>query len=618
MVKSRRAIWILLIIALFSLQAAAHSPPWWDLSYKYREQINATTGSDAPYKGYENYTVRVVLDTTGARSDGEDIRVVRWSGSSYSELDRLVAGSGTASTDIRFALSTDIASDSYDDTYYIYYGNPAAAGAPSDAGEVYLWFDDGSSDRESEYIQGIIDDTAHGGQFGDTLAHSANGYYTFDTGDNFADSFRPSGLTERDVYIEFDHYHINAYDNDMTSGPIMRWTGTGNGETEVSSHFYYYEIGYSSALSSGGYPSHDTITSADRANTIITHGQLGAYPTTTWNRLGIAAWGTNPTNLNAYFNNASGGWDGYRFTGTHTGTSDHENSGQAGFWLQQDAGRVDNLLIRRYTEPEPTLVSERREVLNIPYFTSTNHDAVISLTPATTETIWCNGTVMDDDGLTDIDTVQGHLLLNGTLPSDPLDRRNHYHDPDCDLTITLDGGFACSFDVYFFADPGAWACNIIVNDSHGYTNTSNLTTAVEELMAIRVDESILDFGLLEVGTDTGTTDHTHTIYNEGNVAFDILIDTFNTTIGDSTAMGCDIGSIPAENVRASLDAGRSIDTRTAAPALGTGFLDTNLTEQDLSEGTLPTSTSVHWGIIIPESIAGQCTGNVRYIAQKSS
>lgn len=352
-------IWATLLVLSMFLIPTAFSASWWDTNYDFREQINLTTGTNTPFRNYDGYTVQLTTDTTGSRflTSGDDIRIVYWDGSTNTELDRELLNPNNANSRIRFQMQANqSASTSNITAYYIYYGNSAAGVPPENLSNVYLWYDDASVDRESDYTQGKVDTSAHGNSWGNTLAWNSNGYYTYDTGDNRVDSIRPTGVTERDIYIDYEAFQIDAFPNDMTTGPLVRWIGTGSGNSESSDHFYYYEMGESTILG-GSYNSHDDITADNRESEIIENGLLPLFPANDWTRLGIAAFGVNPTTINAYYNNESGGWGGYRFTGTHAAGSDNEGAGQFGPWLQQEEGRLTNFTARRYIEPEPILDS---------------------------------------------------------------------------------------------------------------------------------------------------------------------------------------------------------------------------------------------------------------------
>ena len=342
---------------------------WWDSDYGFRREILVSTGHNSPFNGYDGYTTRIIdfntfsLISDKMQDDCDDLRIVHKTGSStWAELDRQIFFCNASSTEIRFKIQDDIAASSTDENYYIYYGNATVTSAPSNLSNVYLWYDDASSDRESEYIQGRVDETAHGApleNWGDTVVWDSAGYYTYNTGDNYPESFRPASLTERDIYVEYEEYQTNAWPWDMTSGPLARWVGSGSGSNETSNHWYYYEIADSTFQPGGPYVSHDDITADNRESVIIENGVLGEFPANQWVKIGLAAWGINDTNLKAWYDSSpssqeSGGWETARFSGIHSASNDNESAGQFGIWIQQDTGRFKNIIARRYIEPEPT------------------------------------------------------------------------------------------------------------------------------------------------------------------------------------------------------------------------------------------------------------------------
>ncbi|NJL44113.1 MAG: hypothetical protein HC945_02230, partial [Nitrosarchaeum sp.] len=333
---------------------------WWNSSYLYRKQITITTGSDSPATGYTNYTVQIQTDTTGDlfQDDGDDIRVIYYNGTGNEEIDIHLIGPDSANTLLRFALQADITAGGSDNDYYLYYANPSAANPPRNLSQVYLWYDNASSDQEAAYTQGRFDSSCLGVGYGNGVSHNSAGYYLIDTGDNQCDSIRPTGITELDVYVEYEQYQTDSYPNNMESGPVARATVTGSGATEDSSAYYGYMIA-DSTFDGAAYPEHDDIIGGERSTVIVTNGALGQFPATSWTRLGLATWNVNPTNLSAWYDaapleNTTGGWGTPRFSGTHDAGSDYETAGQAGLWLQQDESRVRNILIRKYTYPEPT------------------------------------------------------------------------------------------------------------------------------------------------------------------------------------------------------------------------------------------------------------------------
>lgn len=85
-------------------------------------------------------TVRVSLDTaplvaaSKMQSDGDDLRIVYWSGGIWTEVDRELFLFNTSSTDVWFPLQATIGNGTPDQNYYIYYGNTSAVNPPATLG----------------------------------------------------------------------------------------------------------------------------------------------------------------------------------------------------------------------------------------------------------------------------------------------------------------------------------------------------------------------------------------------------------------------------------------------------------------------------------------------------
>ena len=343
------------------------------LGSAYKQQLTISVGANAPSGGYSGYTVRITgLDTQSLiaankmRSDGNDLRVFYWNGSLFLEVDREVRNLDTTDTHVIFQSQTDMAVLGSDTNHYLFYGNPNAS-APSglDTTNVYLWYDDATQNRLSQYITGRGDDW-HCCGYVDSIAWDASGYYTYDTGNDITDSMRRA-VNERDVLVEAEFYHTGAYLSDMTSGVLSRYQGTGSGATEASTHYYASNRADSPFMGSAGY-SHDVSIMKDARGTVaIGPAEGSAAPAIAGNQWRIQAlgiWGINDTNGKYWDDDVASdltrGWpaDGvadYLKSGVDPALGDDEGSGDAGVIVAQDAGRVRHILIRRYTEPEPTV-----------------------------------------------------------------------------------------------------------------------------------------------------------------------------------------------------------------------------------------------------------------------
>jgi hypothetical protein len=249
----------------------------------------------------------------------------------------------------------------------------------------------------------------------------------------------------------------------------------------------------------------------------------------------------------------------------------------------------------------------------------------ILLSPNETVKVWCNGTATDADGFPDLNLVQGILYANSSTLEAQDNRSVHYTDTNCNTaTFNTDGAFSCEFDVYFYAQPVDWTCFVNVSDFKGSTNNSNDTSQVLELLAIDISPTVLDFGSLQRGYESGTNDFVLDVWNLGNVVFDIIVDTYNATPGSDQAMDCTTGQIPTTNIRFNETANVDYSVKVPVPPAGGLQVDFNHIPQRGSVAIQGTSKGSYWGIEIPSQgvdnggIGGSCSGIIRYEAVSNS
>ena len=122
-------------------------PRWWDPSYGFRQRIDATTTSAA---APDEYTLPVTIDHAAlvasglARADGDDVRLLRWDGATWTELDRVLdveSAWNTADTTLWFRTTDPIAAATTS-TYWLYFGNDLAAAPAADPENVWLLTED--------------------------------------------------------------------------------------------------------------------------------------------------------------------------------------------------------------------------------------------------------------------------------------------------------------------------------------------------------------------------------------------------------------------------------------------------------------------------------------------
>lgn len=338
---------------------------WWNSSYADRLPLAVATGANAPSGGYNGYTVSLSLDTAslvGAgemQADCDDLRVVRYTGNgNWTELPRRVINCNSGSSEVHFQLQADIAASSTDNSYFLYYNHPGAGSPPSvSMTNVYLWWDDASIDRSGSYTRGRVD-AWHGTGWDDSLTWDAAGYYTFDTGDNFTSGYRRA-VNERDVYIEAEFFHTGCYAINMTTGLIVRGQiDSGSGGTESSDRYYASNRGHQASCG-GGYGHDGDVLDGSRTSTAVDGANPSAIAVNQWRKQALAVFGTNPSRLRFWDSDTAWASTGFPGSGnlitSGTDANDHESAGFAGILTAQDQGRIRNVLIRRYTEPEPVV-----------------------------------------------------------------------------------------------------------------------------------------------------------------------------------------------------------------------------------------------------------------------
>lgn len=383
----RHAACLLVLVGCgFSSPSAGGEEPdaaWWDPAYRHRRRIEVTPGLVRPDKGYAGYTVRLAaLDRsalTGLTASCDDLRVVAFDGERWIEQPRHLLGCGAAAADLRFALPegeldlrfalpVDLADGETWREAYLYYDRedppapPAAAGAA-----VYLWWDDGSADRSNACTRGRMDAWLGTGDL-DSLAWDPTGGYRFDTGDDGQESLR-CAVDERDVLVEAEWLHTGCYNNNMQSGVCARvQIKSGTGTAELADHYYCTSRGQNPMCSDDDQAIYDgDIVKTD--NEIIALQGSGDPPPITvgqWRKQALAVFGADRPQLR--FWDADASWPGLAsppasaLQASGEDTQGHPGRGAAGVMIAQDIGKLRNLAIRRYVEPEPvvTLLDEEQ------------------------------------------------------------------------------------------------------------------------------------------------------------------------------------------------------------------------------------------------------------------
>jgi len=328
---------------------------WWNSNYSYRRQIaivnNVASTLDV------GYSVCVTMDTASLvsagkmLSSGNDLRVVYRSTSGWIELDRHLTNMNTTSTQVWFRTQAVIgASPATDDNYYMYYGNPSATSSPANKSNVYVWFDDFSTNTLANYDKAKwVDIQGAANEYVLPTYDAVNERVWFDTGDNYASDMYPVGVAEADFLIEVDFWANGSYPTDATIALVGRLENPG-----TSSTHYYLDFSHGTYDSPG--ITVDSWVNGERSNTV--YSEPADY-----------YWGFNTVHTFTYaiFGSTHKFWwnkDISQPADVIATDSLHTAAGRLGLAPAQVRGWWDNLKIRKYIEPEPSTSLGSEEMRN--------------------------------------------------------------------------------------------------------------------------------------------------------------------------------------------------------------------------------------------------------------
>ncbi len=170
----------------------------------------------------------------------------------------------------------------------------------------------------------------------------------------------------------------------------------------------------------------------------------------------------------------------------------------------------------------------------------------IDLTAGGNLSVTCNVTIEENNSVADIIGVNATMFLESVGHTAQDDFNTHYTNSSCTnvSSYQLSANYSCGFQMAYFANNGTWRCNITVIDGNNETQARNQSTLLNELFAIEVTPSIIDYGALPVAS---TSDNVNvTISNIGNVPFNITLRAYAPTISMgylNLSMTCGKGNI---------------------------------------------------------------------------
>lgn len=165
----------------------------------------------------------------------------------------------------------------------------------------------------------------------------------------------------------------------------------------------------------------------------------------------------------------------------------------------------------------------------------------INLAAASLTQVYCNA------------TITGASMMNATFfhetssPYSPDDNNTHYSNTSC----ASNGEYACSFNLWYYANNGTWNCNITAEDYQGTKLSDNISTIVNPMIAIEISPDVIDYGRVVAGNISEFI--TVNVSNMGNQPLDLRIYGYGSNLNDNLSMNCTLGIIPINNTRFALN-----------------------------------------------------------------
>jgi len=301
----------------------------------WRWPLTVTTGNRDPAGGYQGYTLQATFDSRAAVDAGQlaanasDLRVHFWFDAGWQELDRLVENPNSANTVVRFASQTGLPTSATDLRYSFFSGAFDGGSAPSNPNAVYLFTDDFEGANLSKWTI-----RSGGWSRATDRAHGGSGALKFGTENNANHYIEANpALNEADVMFEAWWNTSNTGDTDFSQVLRLQPGASTNYETNLQD-----TGGWSLAWQNAG-------TWASLVNARVAPTQNA------WMLIGLSMSGSE---LRVWKERVQIN----PMSGAHTVAEPPLPSGNVGFrkWDLGGAIWIDDVTVRRYTEPEPGVV----------------------------------------------------------------------------------------------------------------------------------------------------------------------------------------------------------------------------------------------------------------------
>ena len=265
------------------------------------------------------------------------------------------------------------------------------------------------------------------------------------------------------------------------------------------------------------------------------------------------------------------------------------------------------------------VTNSRPTVTEVYVFDNETTDNIIDLVGGSQKIVYCNATVNDYNGASDINNATAALYHSSSSYPASDSNSDHYTNGSCGSCIGIDTDNAtcsCRFNIWYYAVNNTWTCNITVYDFGGESKSTILhnhgtgTGIVNSLISIEIPP-VIDFGNLTVGSLSDEV--THNVTNYGNVPVNITVRAYggdNESAYSTMAMICRRGQIALTWEKYTGHAGSDYTTMTSVTDINTQIQNFVVGKRTDPNSLGNSTNSTYWRLQVPGSVAGMCNGTV--------
>lgn len=242
-------------------------------------------------------------------------------------------------------------------------------------------------------------------------------------------------------------------------------------------------------------------------------------------------------------------------------------------------------------------------------------DSYIDLEAGGNTTVTCNASVVDYNTASDLRFVNATFYLKSTGATAYNDNNDHYSNLSCANTSSsmFEKNYTCGFNLAYYASNGTWECNITIGDYSNATNITNVTSCVNELLAVDVSPAVIDYGNL-LPTYSSAQDVNITITNIGNSPFNISVYGFGSDIGDNLSMKCERRNISVWHEKYSIFHNTPIGGMIGLSANMSVIANISFPHRTSDQGYERDKNTTYWKLYVPPAVSGLCNGSVVFNA----